>query len=84
MVETSLDDPLGEEEAAGGEGKEPGIDGRVGVRGAGALEDTSTGVLEAFSQYAANLPRVLCHALHSTSPTNKLYLMLLKNSTSIT
>lgn len=51
----------------------------TGARGVG-----SDGVRCARSQNSPNLPSLICQSSHSASDVNKLYLMLLKNSTSIT
>ena len=57
-----------------------GGEGRVGL---GTLGGTSIGDFEAASKYFQNFPSLTCQFLHSASEAYSVYLMLLKNSTSI-
>jgi|TARA_R110002003_G_scaffold61_2_gene5539 hypothetical protein len=54
-----------------------------GVRGPMGLMVPDAGTLEARSKNVPNLPRIECHSSHFFFDVNRLYRMLLKNSTSM-
>jgi hypothetical protein len=66
----------------GGEGRAVGKLAVVGVSRADLAAAASL-ALFAKSIYVPNLPSILCHAFHCCSEVKRLYLMLLRNSTSI-
>lgn len=67
---------------AGGDGRfgSPPGEGMSGLR---TLGGASTGDFEAVSKYFQNFPSLTCQFLHSASEAYNVYLMLLKNSTSM-
>ena len=67
---------------AGGEGRAgtPLVEEIDGLR---TLEGPSIGDFEAVSKYFQNFPSLTCQFLHSASEAYNVYLMLLKNSTSM-
>ena len=67
----------------GGDGAKLGGTVSDGVVGPTGLTAPDAGIFEARSKKVPNLPKMVCHSSHFFFDVNRLYRMLLKNSTSI-